>query len=512
MNQSLGQPVYKVSIHLGASSLSFLLSEYLSGGSREIEFLEQPVAFARDIFRRGNVMRDTTERIVTILQGFVRTLSEYGLSLEDITIAAASNILKEAKNHGVLLHRIKIATGISFRVLDSGTMTHLMYQKIQRRRQEAPFTNKGTTLAVHMGPGNTRALLLKDGQVEGYHSYRLGSHRASEALRLSHTNGAEYLRVMRSHCSSQLNAIRYTFRAESIDQVVLIGYEIQQVAPFLGNKVPFHIGIKHYEKFLEECAGLTSEQRMKRFFLDVHSEHAFLPALQANFSLLHAFKIQRYWIPETNYERGILHDLAHSSMNDTGLEREILRDARMLAGKYKADPSHYEHVSDLAESLFQQTLTVHGLGAWELVLLKTACIVHEVGGYVSGSMHHKHSYYLIRHSEIFGLDSDSLEVVGLVARYHRQSPPKNSHKEYVSLDPSTQILVSKLSALLRVADALDVAQQQRIRQIQVSQSQNTLTLSVCARADLELERLTLEKKGNLFKALFGLDLKLNHLP
>ena len=87
-------------------------------------------------------------------------------------------------------------------------------------------------------------------------------------------------------------------------------------------------------------------------------------------------------------------------------------------------------------------------------LLHVAALLHEIGGYVSNRSHHKHSYYLIANSEIFGLNREETVLAALVARYHRRSGPKSSHAEYMSLPRESRVLVNKLAAILRVADAL----------------------------------------------------------
>jgi len=68
--------------------------------------------------------------------------------------------------------------------------------------------------------------------------------------------------------------------------------------------------------------------------------------------------------------------------------------------------------------------------------------------------------------------------------------------------------VSKLSALLRVADALDVTQQQRIKKLTVTQRKEHLLLSAMGPLELNLEKISLKQKGNLFEELFGLELHL----
>ncbi len=503
-------PSYNVSIHLGASSLSLLICETVQDEVREIEYLEQPVPLARDIFRNKSVKRQTLERIVDIVKGYVSIIEGFGLDIHACTTPAVTNILIEAKNRQSVLNRLKVSSGLEFLALDNGAMTRLVFKKIKRRQEEAAFINTGKTLAIHVGPGNTRTLLLNNGRVERYNSYRLGTHRTSEALRKSFSNGKEYLQFIRSHTDPQLTTIKYDHRRDRIDNIILIGYEIQLVSDDLGTETYFRDDIQKYGDFLDSASSLTEEERINRFNLDVHTEDAFLPALQINYNLLHSFKIQRYWIPKTDFEKGLLRDLAASNTTSRDLEPETIHAAKLFALRYNADPTHYMHVCDLATKLFEDTQKIHELKDWDLLLLKVAAIAHKVGTYISPRLHHKHSYYLIANSEIFGLNERYLKIVALIARYHRKSPPKLTHSEYMSLPKEDQLLVCKLSALLRIADALDVAQQQRVKSIitQTKKNKFIITALGLSEIELELERIALKEKGDLFEELFGLDLLL----
>ena len=81
-------------------------------------------------------------------------------------------------------------------------------------------------------------------------------------------------------------------------------------------------------------------------------------------------------------------------------------------------------------------------------------LLHEVGGFVSSRAHHKHSEYLIANSEIFGLNRGEIDLVAQIARYHRRSVPQASHPVYMALPRESRVVVNKLAAMLRVADAL----------------------------------------------------------
>ena len=116
----------------------------------------------------------------------------------------------------------------------------------------------------------------------------------------------------------------------------------------------------------------------------------------------------------------------------------------------------------------------HRLSDHERLLLYVAGLLHEVGMYVASSSHHKHSYYLISNAEVFGLRRADLMVVALAARYHRRSPPKRTHPEYMILPREKRMIVSKLSAILRVADALDRSHAQQIRDLRFELDANEL--------------------------------------
>jgi exopolyphosphatase/guanosine-5'-triphosphate,3'-diphosphate pyrophosphatase len=207
----------RATIHIGASSMSMMIVEVRPDGSVEqIEFLEQPLPLARDIFRRGRVSRATTEHAVEILTGFQESLREAGAGDEHITRAVATNILSEAQNNEIFVNRLSIACGLRLQILDDGEMTRLIYLKTRRRLRDTPGMKKRNTLVVHVGPGNTRVLLFRKGRISRYTSYRLGTHRTAEAVESTHAEGIALLRVIREHISGQTSQIFYDFEGDGV--------------------------------------------------------------------------------------------------------------------------------------------------------------------------------------------------------------------------------------------------------------------------------------------------------
>jgi exopolyphosphatase/guanosine-5'-triphosphate,3'-diphosphate pyrophosphatase len=137
-----------------------------------------------------------------------------------------------------------------------------------------------------------------------------------------------------------------------------------------------------------------------------------------------------------------------------------------------------------------------------------AALLHETGKFVTNRSHHKHSWYLISNAEILGLRRDDIAIAAAVARYHRRSTPKSTHPEYMQLAREQRMVVSKLAALLRVADALDRGHWQQVCRFRVERRDQDFVVCVKGAGDLTLERRALVDKGDLFEDIFGLRVRL----
>ncbi|HEY4760919.1 MAG TPA: HD domain-containing protein, partial [Thermoguttaceae bacterium] len=150
----------------------------------------------------------------------------------------------------------------------------------------------------------------------------------------------------------------------------------------------------------------------------------------------------------------------------------------------------------------------HGLGTRYRLLLRVAALLHEVGGFVSSRAHHKHSQYLISNSEIFGLNRNEITLVAQIARYHRRSVPQQSHPEYIALPRETRVVVNKLAAFLRVADALIRGNRRRVQDISFRRQGDDLIVALSGSDGLLLEERAVAAKGDLFEELYGMKIRL----
>jgi exopolyphosphatase/guanosine-5'-triphosphate,3'-diphosphate pyrophosphatase len=134
-------------------------------------------------------------------------------------------------------------------------------------------------------------------------------------------------------------------------------------------------------------------------------------------------------------------------------------------------------------------------------------VLHDVGDYVRYDGHHKHSYYLIQHSDIMGLTPEERGLVANIARYHRKSPPDASHPNFRDLDKDARAKVRSLAAILRIADALDREHLGKVKGVkaEIDNGKRRLTLHVAGEEDRELEEWTVRAKSELLRDVFDLE-------
>ena len=144
------------------------------------------------------------------------------------------------------------------------------------------------------------------------------------------------------------------------------------------------------------------------------------------------------------------------------------------------DFAHSERVAALSlelydgltsAGLFRAPDSVNGNEADTRSSLQVAALLHDVGKSRGNRGHHKESQSLIqKHGTPLGWTSETMTRAALVARFHTGALPTRSHKALRDLLPDEQKSVTRLAAVLRLANALDSAHDDHIRRVQIEKA------------------------------------------
>jgi exopolyphosphatase/guanosine-5'-triphosphate,3'-diphosphate pyrophosphatase len=151
------------------------------------------------------------------------------------------------------------------------------------------------------------------------------------------------------------------------------------------------------------------------------------------------------------------------------------------------DEEHSFQVSRLALDIFAVVAPPFGLGEKERQMLESAALLHDVGYFISYAGHHKHTYHLVRHADLFGFTPREREIIAHTARYHRKALPKKKHESFNRLTSQDQLLVMRLGGILRLADGLDRRRNSLVTALEGSLSPSTFMVRLKSADDISVE-------------------------
>lgn len=495
-------------LDLGSTAVRLLVAEV--GADRTIRILEEAsrgVLLGKDTFTHGRITAATLDAALRALEGFRKIMQDYAV---ERWRAVATSAVREAANRDTFVDRVKMRTGIDVEVIDGSEENRLSYMAVQEVLGEHEALTHGNTVLAEVGGGSTDVSFLRAEGPVFSGTYALGSIRMQQNLASWHGSHEEKLRLLERHILNVVDDIRREIPLKEAVHFIALGGDVRFAASQIlsDHDAPGSLRVIPRDAFLAFCeavAGLDTESLVETYRLPQAEAETLVPALLASRRLLGETRASEVLVPEASLRAGLLLDLALSEEGH-GIEdysRQVLASASVLGLKYRYDEAHARNVAHLAVRLFDELQAEHGLPRRERLLLEVAALLHDVGMYVGIRGHHKHSLYILSVSDIFGLSREDMAIIANVARYHRRSTPQKSHLPYMALDRDSRLNVSKLSAILRIANALDADHLQKIRELRILKGRDAFSLEVEGSGDLTLERLAMTALSSMFTEVFG---------
>jgi exopolyphosphatase/guanosine-5'-triphosphate,3'-diphosphate pyrophosphatase len=483
-------------IYVGAASVSMIISQRGAdrGQFTPVEHLDRPLPLARDTFRNGSITRATVEQAVGIMRDYLQTTREYGIPAAQVRLYT-TNILAEAANHEIFLNRLQIQTGVTPSLIDDGNMTRLVFQIAQRLLKKNPNLAQGRTFVTHIGPGNTRAMYFDHGRLAGYSNYRLGIFRAREAVAGSDELASQVMTHLEENIRGVVDHLADDFSAHKIDHHVAIGAEIQSVAPQIAKvrQGAYQLREGDLTRLTEKLARMNPDQLVRELHVHYTGGEGVVPALQTNLALAKRFGDESVWVPEGDFHFELMLDLMTSGSRTAVFQDEVMQSACEIGLRYKTDRKHADHVAGLgaaACSVSCSTCTgwippLSSCCAWPPRCMKWAC------SSARASITSTASTSCCTPRSSASARSDRV-MVALLARYHRRYNPEPNHPHFSDLSREERMIVLKLAALLRLADALDRSHAQRIKSIQLRPEGSRLNVLTQGVDDTTVEQIAID--------------------
>jgi exopolyphosphatase / guanosine-5'-triphosphate,3'-diphosphate pyrophosphatase len=430
--------------------------------------------------------------------------------------AVATSAVREAENSELFIARARREAGVEVEVISGIEEARLIHLGVL---QAVPVFDT-RLLLVDIGGGSTELLIGQHGVSLAARSFKLGAVRLTDRFFPAGLVTARAVDECRSYVRSILAGFEREVHEHGFEVAIASSGTAETVAHMVDARRRSHPTPHTFNRFeftvdeLDDIVAALIDKRTpsgRASIAGLESQRADIIVAGALVlqCVAHSYGVTSFVFSEGALREGVLLDtIGRRHGGELHHLRDVSRQSILsLARRCDPDIAHSTHVAALALQLYDATQSLHKLPADCREFLEAAATLANVGLVISHSKHHLHSYYVIRNSELAGLTDREIEIIALVARYHRKSGPKPSHIQFTQLDAETQGQVRALAAILRVAIGLDRSYDGRVVGVHATvQGRDRLVIEAVTGlgADISLEVYTAHERSGLLASVLGL--------
>lgn len=495
-------------IDIGSNGVRMQIVRLIDGSHFElVDYQRAPVRLGEDTFSVGRISEHNIEAAVQALQRFRDILEHLGVPR---VRAVASSAVREAENSDVFIDRIAQRTGIQVDVISGEEEARLVHLAVSK----ALDIRGKYAMLIEIGGGSVEVVLSEGETILSSESYRLGTVRLLQKFGCVIDDLLSFSRLVREYAELARQRIDREIGSRKLDLCIGTGGNAEALADLrcrlLRRRSNAFITLEEIETLIETIGKMTVQERIDKLGLRPDRADVIIPAGIVLHMLARESGLREIRIPHVGLKDGVLWDMLPVAVAErAGREQQVLTSAMRLAQKYRMDVQHGKQVFQMALRLFEQSEPLHRLGGEEKMLLEVAALLHDIGQFIQPADHEKHGYYIVKHSPILGLTPEQQHIIAQIIRYHRREPPSLKDEEFRALSQRDRLLVTKLTAILRLADSLDTSRSHAVQDLTLTPlDKNRWRLSIKGERDMLLEQWQLRKRKSLFEEVFGISLEI----
>jgi exopolyphosphatase / guanosine-5'-triphosphate,3'-diphosphate pyrophosphatase len=493
-------------VDIGSNSVRMQVAETSPGAPTKILAADRQVTrLGASVFQSGRIAPEAMQFVTDLLARMAQVYRKQ----EVIAVrAVATSAVRDASNQHEFIERASAVLGVPVEIISGQEEARLIHLGVQSQWPQAGKR----VLILDVGGGSAELILSDHGELVEAFSKPLGAVRLTEAFLKSDPPAALELHRMYEYIEEKLATPLRRIGTGPFERMIATSATAAAIVCAV-NRVGrarreeadrLKASVQQVRKFYREVSSLDSSHREKIQGLGPRRAEIIVAGAAVFRRAMELFQRPSLHYSSAGVRDGIIADLAAQGAGRelTMLNRDQRRVVEQMVRRYGSPMLHARKVAELAHRLFEALQPLHRLPPGHGKLVEAAGYLHDIGHFVSASSHHKHSYYLVAHSDLPGFTDQERQMIALLCRYHRKSMPLPRHSPFQSVDPDSRRAITMLTPLLRIADSLDRSHEQRVSDMQVQIRNGSVTLALESQADTDLEMWAVERVADAFRETY----------
>lgn len=497
-------PVF-AAVDIGSNSVRLEIARLTGRRLQPLHEDREVTRLGESVFRTGFLSPDAMADTVKVLRRFHRAAQRSGA---DTVRVVATSALRDARNSRAFLEWVRSATGWTAEIISGLEEARLIHLGIVSSAK----LGAAPVLMIDLGGGSCELTVSRGGRIRDTVSLPLGAVRLTNEFLQHDPPRKSELESLRGFIARELNRVSARIIRAHIKQVIATSgtaASLSAVCQALSKNQASSITRGQMQDIAKLLSKSNLEQRRRMSGIGSRRAEIIIAGAAVYAQLLETCQLRGFRYSPLGLRDGLLAQMAadhdRGARSRKQIESERWDSLQNAIARYQVDRHHALQVRDSAMQLFDALKSVHRMPPVYREWLSAAAMLYEVGDYVNRNGRHRHTHYIISHSEILGYTPEQRRVIAGIARYLGKSRPSAGDAALKVLPPLDCQNLPKASELLRLARALNLARSAAVRRfrVRVRDASVEILLQPQRGTGVELELWAIEKEKNYFRELFG---------
>lgn len=497
--------------YIGSRVLQFRITEDGKENIRELEFMESPSDLGHQTFSTGRIRYESVETLCERINDFKILAMDYDIT--DINLFATT-ALRDAINRYYILDQIKIRTGLDVEIIEDAEEKRMFYDRIiQHVESHDALKNKNAVIS-YIGTGSIGATYYDSSHIVHTQNIPLGTLKLRESLGDKYRESSDFYIFMEEYLSNPLQLFSRSLPNSGIENMIVSGKQTDLLTKLFDITLEEEVGFISREDFLEKYDEIkhdTPEQIAYEHELRLAEAELLLPALCIYKTIFEMTTAKTMTVIQMKFSDTLswkIHDPKDYKERILIFRDHTVASSRYMAQQYNYDAKHSAAVEERALEIFDEIKKIHGLGKKDRLLLQVAAIMHSLGEFEGTEVYQQIVYDMLKCFNIVGLRQQDMIVIAEASFKAMHHTDEGDFIE-PTLSKGQQIKITKMAAILKVAEALDISRKQKFRKIDISTSGKKLRFYAECGQNFILEEWGFARASIFFRRIFGIEAKLS---
>ncbi|MFI3129433.1 MAG: Ppx/GppA phosphatase family protein [Bacillota bacterium] len=444
-------------IDLGSNSVRLVILDVMEGGYFNVfDEWKEVIRLGEDMEKDGFLKPQRVKQTVKTLQMFKKLCD---INKVDKIIGVATAAVRRAKNQRSFLDEVFSTTGLQLRVLSSAEEANYVYQGVINS-MDIP---KG--IIVEIGGGSTKIVYYNRRNLLAHETIPYGSITLTEKFAGQGLSNEEQAIKIEEFFKGELAKIEWLQDIDEDAIVIGVGGSFRNLAKISTKLKRYPLDMVHNYRLASEdfisiydmIKGLELEKKIRIKGMSRGRADVLPGAFAAIKGFLDMTGKSDIAISSSGLREGIIFNTVVPTTQDKPISDVLGYRLSTLIKLYDQDEKHIEQVINLSLQLFKQLRVLHKFPRSYIKILRVAASLHDSGRVIKFYDHQRHSAYIIRNSNLYGISHKDLMMASFVASCHTKENILASQFTRFSTILSEEDLdsIKKLGVILRLAASFD---------------------------------------------------------